>query len=87
MQESNVAEHPRAELTRTDKIVNRHMARLLTDLADAGCTRLYIDAIKSDMRWLRKDLNREKEGPVCRSRPSDPLQHTLHTLPGDLTSL
>ena len=40
----------------TDSIVNRHMARLLSALEDAGCPGLYIDAVKAALVWLRKDL-------------------------------
>jgi len=37
-------------------IVNRHMARLLTNLEDAHCPDVYLRAVKSEMQWLRKDL-------------------------------
>ena len=38
-------------------IVNRHMARLLTDLTDAGCPSVFREAVKSALKWLRSDLN------------------------------
>ena len=40
----------------TDAIVNRHMARLLTELEEAGCPALFRDAVKSKLAWLRDDL-------------------------------
>lgn len=41
------------EITR---IVNRHKARLLTDLTDANCPKMYIEAVSSALSWLRSDL-------------------------------
>ena len=41
------------EITR---LVNRHMARLLTKLTDANCPEIFVDAVKSHMAWLRSDL-------------------------------
>ena len=38
-------------------IVNRHMARLLTNLEQAGCPAVYLAAVKSELVWLRTDLN------------------------------
>ena len=38
-------------------IVNRHIARLLTDLEDAGCPAVFREAVKSELVWLRSDLN------------------------------
>jgi hypothetical protein len=40
----------------TSAIVNRHMARLLTDLEDAGCPVVFRDCVKSRMQWMRDDL-------------------------------
>jgi len=43
--------------TATDKVVNRHMARLLNELTEAGCPVVFVDTVKSKMIWLRSDLN------------------------------
>ena len=47
-----------------ERIVNRHMARLLTDLEQAGCPELYKQAVKSELTWLRADLRSVCEKPV-----------------------
>jgi hypothetical protein len=46
----------------TESIVNRHMARLLSELEDAGCPVIFRDAVKSKLQWLRSDLNEMNEG-------------------------
>lgn len=38
------------------RMVNRHMARLLFDLESANCQRIFVEAVKDEMQWLRKDL-------------------------------
>jgi hypothetical protein len=43
-------------MTNTDAIVNRHMARLLDRLEDAGCPEIFRQAVKSELVWLRDDL-------------------------------
>ena len=48
--------------SRTDKIVNRHMARLLCELEDAKCPDIFIDAVKSKLVWMRNDLNEMNKG-------------------------
>jgi hypothetical protein len=45
----------------TDGLVNRHMARLLAELEDAGCPVIFREAVKSKLQWLRSDLNELKE--------------------------
>jgi len=45
------------EVTESNRIVNRHKARLLQNLEDANCPRIYIDAVISGLNWLRSDLN------------------------------
>jgi len=40
----------------SSRIINRHMARLLTNLEQAECPRLFLDAIKNELGWLRADL-------------------------------
>ena len=49
------------ELTWTDRLINRHMARILTELEQANCPVLYIEAVKSKLTWLRNDINEERE--------------------------
>ena len=51
------------DMTEIDRIVNRHMARLLSELEEAGCPSIFRDAVKSKMSWLRDDLNETKESP------------------------
>jgi hypothetical protein len=46
----------------TDAIINRHMARLLSELEEAGCPAIFRDAVKSKLQWLRSDLNETNEG-------------------------
>ena len=41
----------------TNAIINRHMARLLSELEDAGCPVIFRDAVKKELTWLRDDLN------------------------------
>jgi hypothetical protein len=43
-------------------IINRHIARLLTDLEDAGCPVLFRDTVKGRLQWLRADLTNERNG-------------------------
>ena len=51
----------KTEMTDTDSIINRHMARLLSELEDAGCPTIFRDAVKSKLAWLRSDLKEAKE--------------------------
>ena len=47
------------------RIVNRHMARTLEGLTEAGCPAVFVIAVKSNLRWLRADVckaARESEG-------------------------
>ena len=48
-------------LTETDRIINRHMARLLDNLEQVSCPQIYLDAVKSALSWLRKDLKAHEE--------------------------
>jgi molybdopterin-biosynthesis enzyme MoeA-like protein len=43
------------------QIVNRHMARLLADLEEAGCPVIFRECVKSRLQWLRDDLTEAKE--------------------------
>ncbi len=38
------------------QIVNRHMARILADLEEAGCPVVFRECVKSRFQWLREDL-------------------------------
>jgi hypothetical protein len=37
-------------------LLNRHMARLLTNLEQAGCPVLFRNEVKSELVWLRSDI-------------------------------
>ena len=50
-------------MSETDRIVNRHKARLLTDLENANCPAVYIQAVKTALNWMRSDLNELKGTP------------------------
>ena len=60
-------------LSATDRICNRHMARLLSELEDANCPSIFIEAVKGKLAWLRADLNeamgtaRHDESPILPS--------------------
>lgn len=41
------------------KLLNRHMARLLCNLEEAGCPAIFRDAVKGAFNWLKSDLNEE----------------------------
>jgi len=45
------------DMSETDRIVNRHLARVLTELEDAGCPHIFREAVKSAITWMRSDLN------------------------------
>jgi hypothetical protein len=47
------------DMTETNLIINRHMARLLQNLEDAACPDIYRDAVKAALVWLRSDLNNQ----------------------------
>lgn len=40
-----------------DRCVNRHIARLLSELEEANCPAIYRDAVKGKLGWLRSDLH------------------------------
>ncbi len=68
MSERNGPPQERSELNR---IVNRHMARLLDELHEAGCPAIFRDAVKAKMQWLRSDLNElEAQNGINHSIPS-----------------
>ena len=37
-------------------VINRHIARLMTELEDAGCPVIFREAVKSKLQWLRADV-------------------------------
>ena len=45
------------ELNEINRITNRHKARILKNLEDAGCPVIFRDAVASGLNWLRSDLN------------------------------
>jgi len=45
-------------LTSTDKVVNRHKARLLHNLEVANCPQIFRNAVVAEIDWLRTDLNK-----------------------------
>jgi hypothetical protein len=47
-----------------DRIINRHTARLLTNLEQANCPEVYKQAVKAELNWIRSDLREliEEEG-------------------------
>jgi len=49
------------EMREMNAIVNRHIARLMTELEDANCPAIFRDAVKSELVWMRQDLNEMKE--------------------------
>ena len=40
-----------------NQIINRHKARILSNLEDAGCPVVFRDAVVSGLNWLRSDIN------------------------------
>jgi len=49
------------ELSDTDRTINRHIARLLTELEEARCPSVFVQAVKSKLSWLRSDLKEMEE--------------------------
>ena len=45
------------ELNEVNRICNRHKARILKNLEDAGCPVVFRDAVSSGLNWLRSDLS------------------------------
>jgi hypothetical protein len=45
------------EMNETNRIINRHKARILGNLEEAGCPVVFKDAVVSGLNWLRSDLN------------------------------
>jgi hypothetical protein len=43
------------------RIINRHMARLLSNLNDINAPVIIIQAVKSAMLWMQKDIAEELE--------------------------
>ena len=51
------------EMNELTRIINRHKARILQNLEDAGCPVIFRDAVTSGLNWLRSDIqNERKEG-------------------------
>lgn len=49
------------EMSDTDRVINRHIARLLSELEEARCPSVYVQAVKSKLTWLRSDLKELEE--------------------------
>jgi len=62
------------EMSETDRIINRHTARLLSELEDAGCPVIFRDAVKSKLVWMRSDLNETNE-----RKDKNDEQETIHS--------
>ena len=45
-------------LKETNRTINRHKARLLSDLEAAGCPQIFRNAVVAELDWLRSDLNK-----------------------------
>jgi hypothetical protein len=58
-----------SELNDIDRIVNRHMARLLTDLEDAGCPVVFRETVKARLSWMRSDLKEMNERELVPAIP------------------
>jgi hypothetical protein len=43
----------------TARIVNRHIARLMTDLETLGCSAEIKNTVRDELRWLRDDLTKD----------------------------
>ena len=53
-------------MTNTTQIINRRIARTLSELEDAGCPVVFVEAVKRHLRWLRDDLQAlESEATPC----------------------
>jgi hypothetical protein len=44
------------EMNEIIRIVNRHKARILSQLEDAGCPSLFVQSVSSNLNWMRSDL-------------------------------
>ena len=40
----------------SDQIVNRHIARLMSNLEQANCPEIFMQAVKTELTWLRSDV-------------------------------
>jgi hypothetical protein len=45
-------------LNEMNRLVNRHKARLLSNLEAACCPQIFRNAVVSELDWLRADLNK-----------------------------
>ena len=71
---------PTPEITATERICNRHMARLLCDLEAAGCPVAFRDACKRTMRKIKDLANAATtaDGPVIASEQALHLEALLN---------
>ena len=70
----------RLEPTATERICNRHMARLLCDLEAAGCPVAFRDAVKRTMRKIKDLANAATtaDGPAIASEQAEHLTALLN---------
>ena len=59
------------ETKEINRIVNRHKARLLQNLEDAQCPRVFLDAVISSLNWLRSDLNENERNEGIQNDDSE----------------
>ena len=48
----------------TNKIINRHKARILSDLEEANCPLIFRNAVVSGLNWLRSDIEENERTGV-----------------------
>ncbi len=59
------------ELKETNRIINRHKARMLGNLEDAGCPVIFRNAVIEGLNWLRSDLNENERTGVKKHESKD----------------
>jgi len=59
------------ETKEINRIVNRHKARLLQNLEDVQCPRIFLDAVISSLNWLRSDLNENERNEGIQNDDSE----------------
>ncbi len=48
------------EMATSNKIINRHKARILSDLEEADCPLIFRNAVISGLNWLRSDIDKNE---------------------------
>ena len=57
---SNNQERRTNEMVTSNKIINRHKARILSDLEEADCPLIFRNAVISGLNWLRSDIDKHE---------------------------